>query len=394
VTDHPWAGSLIDASAGDSDCLNSTWQGRPGSLLQPRRTRVSPLYQDVLSGEVAISLTTAAEHRVTRSGIPQQSVSVKRWPHILRRSGKQFKRHDLGDRAAALTYFGVLAIFPGMLVLVSIFGLLGHSTTQGFLDNLQEIAPSGVNSFLRSVVSQVQGRATTASVAAIVGIVIALWSASGYVAAFMRASNAIYNVTEGRPITRTAPVRVGVTVAMTVMLVISVLIIVVTGPVARQVGDALGIGDAAVLAWGIAKWPVLLVVVWLMFSLLYWACPNVKQTGRRWITPGAAIAIGLWLVCSGLFALYVSFSGSYNKTYGSLATVIIFLVWLWISNIALLMGLEFDAERKREQLMQAGLPPDLEPFVEVRDTRKMDEPERRRIGAGYRPRRAERTDLG
>jgi membrane protein len=218
-------------------------------------------------------------------------------------------------------------------------------------------------------------------VAAIVGIVIALWSASGYVAAFMRASNAIYNVTEGRPITRTAPVRVGVTVAMTVMLVISVLIIVVTGPVARQVGDALGIGDAAVLAWGIAKWPVLLVVVWLMFSLLYWACPNVKQTGRRWITPGAAIAIGLWLVCSGLFALYVSFSGSYNKTYGSLATVIIFLVWLWISNIALLMGLEFDAERKREQLMQAGLPSDLEPFVEVRDTRRMDEPERRRIGA-------------
>jgi len=172
-----------------------------------------------------------------------------------------------------------------------------------------------------------------------------------------------------------------VTVAMTVMLVISGLIIVITGPVARHVGDALGIGDAAVLAWSIAKWPVLLVVVWLMFSLLYWACPNVKQSGRPGITPGAAIAIGLWLVSSGLFALYVSFSGSYNKTYGSLATVIIFLVWLWISNIALLMGLEFDAERQRERLMQAGLPPDLEPFVEVRDTRKMAEPERRRISA-------------
>ena len=170
----------------------------------------------------------------------------------------------------------------------------------------------------------------------------------------MRASNAIYGVTEGRPITRTVPVRAGVTVTMTIMLVISVLIIVVTGPVARHVGDALGIGDAAVLAWSIAKWPVLLVVVWLMFSLLYWACPNVKQSGRPGITPGAAIAIGLWLVCSGLFALYVSFSGSYNKTYGSLATVIIFLVWLWISNIALLMGLEFDAERQRERLMQAG----------------------------------------
>jgi membrane protein len=343
---------------------------------------------------VAIFMTTATDHRAAPSGTRQQRVSVKRWPYIFRRSAKQFKRHDLSDRAAALTYFGVLAIFPALLVLVSIFGLLGHSTTQAFLDNLQQIAPSGVNSFLRSVISQVQGRATAASIAAIVGIVIALWSASGYVAAFMRASNAIYNVTEGRPITRTAPVRVGVTVAMTVMLVISVLIIVVTGPIARQVGDALGIGDAAVLAWSIAKWPVLLVVVWLMFSLLYWACPNVKQAGRRWITPGAAIAIGLWLVCSGLFALYVSFSGSYNKTYGSLATVIIFLVWLWISNIALLMGLEFDAERKREQLMQAGLPPDLEPFVEVRDTRKMDEPERRRIGAAAAHVQQRRTGLG
>jgi membrane protein len=328
-----------------------------------------------------ILMTTAAEQRVASSEAQQQRVPLKRWPQILRRSAKQFKRHDLSDRAAALTYFGVLAIFPGMLVLVSIFGLLGHSTTQSFLDNLQEIAPSGVNSFVRTVISQVQGRATAASIAAIVGIVIALWSASGYVAAFMRASNAIYGVTEGRPITRTVPVRVGVTVTMTIMLVISVLIIVVTGPVARHVGDALGIGDAAVLAWSIAKWPVLLVVVWLMFSLLYWACPNVKQSGRPGITPGAAIAIGLWLVCSGLFALYVSFSGSYNKTYGSLATVIIFLVWLWISNIALLMGLEFDAERQRERLMQAGLPPDLEPFVEVRDTRKMAEPERRRISA-------------
>ena len=325
-------------------------------------------------------MTTAAERRAP-AGMQQQKVTVKSWPQIFRRSAKQFKRHDISDRAAALTYFGVLAIFPAMLALISIFGLLGHSTTQGFLDNLQEIAPSGVNSFMHTVISQVQGRATAASIAAIVGIVIAIWSASGYIAAFMRASNAIYGVREGRPITRTAPVRVGVTVAMTIMLVISVLIIVVTGPVARQVGDALGIGDAAVVAWNIAKWPVLLVVVWLMFSLLYWACPNVKSTGRRWITPGAAIAIGLWLVCSGLFALYVSFSGSYNKTYGSLATVIIFLVWLWISNIALLMGLEFDAERQRERLMQAGLPPDLEPFVEVRDTRKMEEPERRRVSA-------------
>src|SRR6266513_2109689 len=199
-------------------------------------------------------MTTAAERRVAPSGTRQQSVSVKRWPYILRRCVKQFKRHDLSDRAAALTYFGVLAIFPGLLVLVSIFGLLGHSTTQGFLDNLQQIAPSGVNSFLRSVISQVQGRATAASIAAIVGIVIALWSASGYVAAFMSASNAIYGVTEGRPITRTVPIRYFVTLLLVVLLAASALIVVVTGGLARHVGQVLGVGSAAITAWEIAKW--------------------------------------------------------------------------------------------------------------------------------------------
>jgi len=192
---------------------------------------------------------------------------------------------------------------------------------------------------------------------------------------------------EGRPIWQTIPVRIGVTLAVTVMLVASVVIVVVTGPVAQRVGHTLGIGNGGVLAWNIAKWPVLLLMVCMMFSLLYWACPNVKQPRARWITPGGALAVVIWLVASGLFAVYVAFSGSYNKTYGSLATVIIFLVWLWISNIAILLGMEFDAERQRERLVQAGLPEDLEPFVDVRDTRKLDEPERRRVARAEHIRR-------
>ena len=310
------------------------------------------------------------------------------WKAILRRSIQQFKHDDVTDRAAALTYFGVLAIFPGLLVLVSIMGLIGRSNVQSLLNNLEQVAPGGVSTFLRSVLEQVQGRAGAATIGAIVGVVIALWSASGYIAAFMRASNAIYDVDEGRPIWRTAPVRLGVTVAVVVMLVACSLIVVITGSVARQVGHALGLGNGLVLLWQIAKWPVLLVLVSLMFSLLYWACPNVKQPKFRWITPGGALAVLIWLAASALFAVYVSFSSSYNKTYGSLAAIIIFLVWLWITNIAILLGVEFDAETQRQRLVEAGMPEHVEPYVDLRDTAKLDDAEKERVAEAGRVRRA------
>lgn len=310
------------------------------------------------------------------------------WQSILRRSIREFKHDDVTDRAAALTYFGVLALFPALLVLISMLGLLGRSTTQSALDNLRQVAPGRVNTFLRTVIEQVQGRSGAAGVGAIIGLVVALWAASGYVAAFMRASNAIYDVDEGRPIWRTAPLRLLVTLALAVMLVASAVIVVVTGPIATTVGRAIGIGNTALTVWNVAKWPVLLVVVSLMFSLLYWACPNVKQPGFRWITPGGLLAVVVWLVASGLFAVYVSFAGSYNRTYGSLATVIIFLVWLWITNIAILLGAEFNAESERQRAIEAGLPPDLEPFAELRDTRKLDPEETQRVAAADRIREA------
>jgi membrane protein len=313
------------------------------------------------------------------SGVPERPGDIPKagWFTILRRSLKQFKHDDVTDRAAALTYYGVLAIFPGVLVLVSLLGLLGKSTTNKVLSNIDQIAPSSVTDFLKTVITQVQGKAGAAGLAAIVGLVLALWSASSYVAGFMRAANAIYDVDEGRPIWKTAPVRFLVTLALVVMLAASAIMVVVTGPIASQVGKAFGIGDTAVTIWDIAKWPVLLVIVSLMFSLLYRACPNVKQPGFRWITLGGVIAVVVWLIASALFAIYVALSGSYNKTYGSLATVIVFLVWLWITNIAVLLGAEFNAETQRERAIQGGLPEDVEPFAELRDTRKLDEPQKR-----------------
>jgi membrane protein len=308
------------------------------------------------------------------------------WTAILKRSLREFKHDDITDRAAALTYFGVLAIFPGMLVIVSILGLLGRSATNQVLSNLAQIAPGGVNSFLHGVVTQVQGRAGLAGIAGIIGLAVALWSASGYVAAFMRAANAIYDIDEGRPIWKTAPVRLLTTLALVIMLLIAAAIVVLTGPIADQVGSAVGIGSTAVLIWEIVKWPVLVVLVSMMLTVLYRATPNVKQPGFRWISAGGVLAVIVWVVASGLFALYVSFAGSYNKTYGSLATVIVFLVWLWITNIAVLLGAEFNAETQRERAIRAGLPDDVEPFAELRDTRKLDEPEKARVTAAQEQR--------
>jgi membrane protein len=298
------------------------------------------------------------------------------WVAAGRRTIREFKDDFLTDRAAALTYYGVLSIFPGILVLVSLLGLLGQSTTQSLTTNLTNAAPSTVRTILQHAIRTLQGGHTTAGVLAIVGILLALWSASGYVAAFMRASNAIYEVPEGRPVWKTLPIRLGVTVVLMVLLVVSAVMVVVTGGVARHVGQALGIGSTAVTVWGIAKWPVLFILVCIMIGLLYWASPNARH-GFRWIGPGAVIAVVLWLIASGLFTLYVANFSNYNKVYGTLAGMIIFLIWLWITNIAILLGAEFNAELTRGRAIAAGVPPEAEPYVEMRDTRKLRRKRRR-----------------
>jgi membrane protein len=298
---------------------------------------------------------------------------------VLKGTVKEFKDDELTDRAAALTYYGVLALFPALLVLVSLLGIAGKSATDEVLENIQKFAPGSARDILTDAVTQLQGRSGIGSVMALVGIVLAVWSASGYVAAFIRSANAVYDVPEGRPVWKVLPVRVGVTVLLLVLAVLSALIVVFTGDLARRAGTALGIGDTALTVWSIAKWPVLVVLVTIMIALLYWATPNVKGRGFRWITPGSVLALLIWLIASAGFAFYVANFASYNKTYGTLAGVIVFLVWLWISNIAILLGLEFDAELARQRAVAGGLPPDEEPYVPPRDTRAWSEEDQRRM---------------
>jgi membrane protein len=296
---------------------------------------------------------------------------------VLKRTFTEFKDDNLTDWAAALTYYGVLAIFPALLALVSVLGLLGESTTQSLIDNVEKAAPGPAREIAVSAIENLQKNSGAAGILFIVGLAGALWSASGYVAAFMRASNSIYDIGEGRPIYKTLPVRIGTTIVLVILLAVTAIGVAVTGPLAQEVGDLVGLGSTAVEVWDIAKWPVLFIVVSFMFAFLYWAAPNAKQPGFRWISPGGLLGVALWLVASAAFAFYVASFASYNKTYGSLGGVIAFLVWLWISNIAILLGAEFNAELERGRRIEAGdVRPDEEPFVEPRDTKKLDDAEK------------------
>jgi membrane protein len=299
------------------------------------------------------------------------SLTGSSWRGVAKRTVSEFREDNLTDLAAALTYYGVLAIFPAIIALVSLLGLVGHSATQPLIENLGKVAPGPAKTIFTSAIHNLQKSQGTAGIVFVVGLAGALWSASGYVAAFMRASNTIYEIEEGRPIWKTLPVRIGVTVVMVVLLAVSAVAVVLTGSLAREVGDLVGVGSSAVTVWDIAKWPVLLIIVSLMFSILYWAAPNVKHAGFRWLSPGGIFAVAVWVIASGAFALYVASFSSYNKTYGALAAVIVFLVWLWISNIAVLLGAELNAELERGRRLQGGQRADKEPFVEPRDRKKM-----------------------
>jgi membrane protein len=280
------------------------------------------------------------------------------WKDTLVRSFKEFQDDNLTDWAAALTYYAVLALFPALIVLVAILALAGQypQTTNAQLNINGNVAPKNTVNAVQPTIENVVKNKGGAGALLGFGLVGALWSASGYIGAFIRASNSIYEVREGRPFWRLRPLQIAITIFMVVLLALISLSLVLTGGLAKAVGDQIGLGSTAVTVWNIAKWPVLLVVVMFMFAVLYYAAPNVRQPRFRWISPGGVIAVLLWIIASALFAFYVANFGSYNKTYGSLGAAISFLVWLWITNVVLLFGAEINAELERSRELEAGLP--------------------------------------
>jgi membrane protein len=268
------------------------------------------------------------------------------WWAVIKASAIQFQRDALIDRAATLTYYGVLSMFPGLLVLVSLLGLAGRSNDVGALT---QIVPGPSGQLVDDAVRQLRDAGSAVSVVAAIGGIVAFWSASGYLSAFIRAINAIYQVPEGRPLWKTIRLRLALTALVGLLLIAIIFILVFTGGLAQRFGSFIGLGSVAITVWNYAKWPVLILLVGLLFTLLYRVAPDVRHGGFRWVTPGSAFAVLAWVALSVLFALYVGTVASYNRTYGTLSGVIVFLIWLWLSNIAILAGAQLDAELQRRR---------------------------------------------
>jgi membrane protein len=268
---------------------------------------------------------------------------------ILRRTVGEFREDNLADWAAALTYYSVLALFPALLVLVSIVGLFAdpQATAQKLTEIVASIGPSSGAQTFSGPIRSITSNHSTAGVLLVVGLLGALWSASGYVGAFTRASNVIYETPEGRPFWKLRPLQLLITLGIVLLVAILALSLILTGPVVDAVAGPLGIGSTATTIWDVAKWPLMLAVVMLIVAVLYYATPNVKIRGFRWVTPGSVVAVVVWLIVSALFALYVANFGSYDKTYGTLGGVIVMLMWFWITNLAILFGQQLNAERER-----------------------------------------------
>lgn len=345
---------------------------------------------------------SGAERGVERDAAVQDEpdsptdITPASWGYVARKTIREFSADECTDLAAALTYYAVLALFPAALALFSLVGLVGdkQGTVNSLLKILSDVGASSAAHTLRPTLLQL-ANGGGAGIALVIGIVVALWSASGYVGAFGRAMNRVYGIAEGRPIWKLRPVLLLLTLVTVVLAALVALALVLTGPAASAVGSAIGLGSTAVTVWNIAKWPVLLVIVMIIVALLYYVTPNIRQPKFRWISLGAVLAIVTWIVASLAFGFYVANFSSYNKTYGSLAGVIVFLLWLWITNLALLFGAELDAELERGRELQAGIPAEETVQLPPRDTRVSDKAERKRrkdIERGRRLRRSRGRD--
>ena len=306
-------------------------------------------------------------------------LTKRSWLYVLRKTAREFSGDECTDLAAALTYYAVLAMFPAAIALVSLVGLVGQGpqTVQTLLDVLKQAGAGSVVSSVQKPLMDLANAQRAAGFAFVIGLASALWSASGYVGAFGRAMNRMYGIREGRPIWKLRPVQILVTLVALVLTAAVALSLVLTGPAAQAVGNAIGLGSTAVLVWNIAKWPVLVLVVVLVVALLYYATPNIQQPKFRWISVGALLAIVVWIAASALFGFYVANFSSYNKTYGALAGVVVFLLWLWITNLALLFGAELDSELERGRELQSGLPAERDIQLPPRDTRKIEKAEKK-----------------
>lgn len=260
--------------------------------------------------------------------------------------------------AAALTYRSILALFPGLIALVALLGVLGQypQTFNAVLKIIGGFAPQSTVQSISSPVRQIITNKGGSGALLGFGLAGAVWAASGYVGTFSWAANVLWEARRGRSWYRQWPFNFAVTVVALVLITFLLVALVLTGPVASSVGRQLGVGSTGIQIWNIGKWPVMVVVVISMISGLYYVAPNVRPPSWRWLTPGAMLAVITFAITSALFGLYVAHFSSFNKTYGTLGAIITFLVWAWLTNIAALLGIELDSEIERERQLSANQP--------------------------------------
>jgi membrane protein len=315
--------------------------GAAQDTAEPKDARDSAPGDDRISRERADYAPTGADTKPTTGG-------------TIKRTLKEFSEDGLTDWAATLTYYGVLALFPALTALLSIVGLL--TNPQQLTDAITAVVPAQAADTLNPVIQQIAGSKKSASLGLVIGIAAAVWSASGYVGAFTRAANIVYETPEGRKVWKLKPLQLLITLVGILFAALILAMLVLSGPIVDAIGQSIGLGDTVLTVWSWAKWPVILVLLALMIAVLYYSTPNVKLRGFKFISPGAGVAIVVAIVASALFAFYVANFGSYNKTYGALAGVVIFLIWFWLINLALLFGIELDAEIERTKELKEGVP--------------------------------------
>jgi membrane protein len=295
---------------------------------------------------------------VRRDYAPEGEASKSGLGSTLKRTLTEFQEDNLSDWAAALTYYGLLSLFPALIAMLSLIGIFGDpkTTTDTLTEIITEIGPASAAETFEGPIDSIVENQGAAGFAFVAGLAVALWSASGYVGAFTRASNIIYETPEGRPFWKLRPLQILVTLAMIILMALLAIGLVVSGPVAEAIAGPVGLSSTAVDVWNIAKWPVMALIFIVMVNLLYYSTPNVKLRGFKWVTPGAVLAIVVWAIASALFAFYVANFGSYDKTYGTLGGLIVLLLWFWITNLAILFGHQMNAERERSAEIEEGIP--------------------------------------
>ncbi|MBT2548035.1 YihY/virulence factor BrkB family protein [Arthrobacter sp. ISL-65] len=300
-------------------------------------------------------------------------VTKPSWKYIAKKTLREFSQDHCPDLAAGLTYYAVLSLFPALLALVSLLGIFGQAekTTAALLDIVQGIAPGTTTDMIREPIQELT-TSPAAGFTLIIGLATALWSASGYVNGFGRAMNRVYEVDEGRGFIKLRGTMLGVTVLSVVIVALLAAMLVISGPVAEAVGGVLGLGGVFLTVWNIAKWPVIILLVIVVIAILYYATPNVRQPKIRWMSIGSFIALMIFVLASLGFGFYVANFSNYNKTYGAIGGVIVMLLWLWILNMSLLFGAEFDAEMERGRELQAGIEAEETLQLPPRGTKKSD----------------------